>query len=79
MTTLKISVKNKRDANLLYRILAKLSFIEKIEKIENDQPPAEGKQYSLLKSILSKQANPELFKNIQDPVKWQKDLRNEWE
>lgn len=79
MTTLKISVKNRRDANLLYRILVKLSFIEKIEKIDTEQVPNDQMQYSRLKNILIEQAGPNLFNEISDPVKWQKDLRNEWE
>jgi len=79
MTTIRISVKNKRDANLLYRMLMKLSIVDKVEKIEPEEILYSKKQYSKLTTILSTQANPSLFMNISDPVHWQKELRNEWE
>jgi hypothetical protein len=79
MTTIRISVKNKRDANLLYRMLMKLSFVEKVEKIDTEETLNSGKQYSRLKMILTNQANPDLFSNIHDPIRWQKEIRNEWE
>lgn len=79
MTIIRISVKNKRDANLLYRILMRLSIVDKVEKIEPEEIPDERKQYSKIKMILTTQANPVLFMKISDPAHWQKELRNEWE
>jgi DNA-directed RNA polymerase subunit F len=79
MTTIRISVKNKRDANLLYRMLMKLSIVEKVEKIDPEEIRQISKQYSKLKMILTAQANPALFTKISDPTHWQKELRNEWE
>lgn len=78
MTTIRISVKNKRDANLLYRMLMKLSIVDKVEKVEAEELPDAKKQYLKLKTILNVQANPSLFMKISDPAQWQKELRNEW-
>lgn len=32
-----------------------------------------------IRQIIEQYASPELFKDITDPVQWQKDLRDEWE
>ena len=37
-----------------------------------------GSQYQKLKYILEKYSTSKLFKDIKDPAKWQKKLRNEW-
>jgi len=79
MNTIKISVKNKRDAVLLYKMLQKMSFIDKIEKSESTEQKITQSQFLILRKILKDKANPELFHSVNDPVQWQKKLRDEWE
>lgn len=76
MTTIKVSVKNKRDANLLVRLLKRVSFVEKIEEVEKPQPLID--QIAEVTSFLAKNSNISLFSDIADPIIWQKKLRNEW-
>jgi hypothetical protein len=79
MTTIKISIRNSRDANLLYRVLKKIPFIEKIEKADSLSDEKKLGQFQKIKNIMAAMAGPDLFKNISNPVTWQKNLRNEWE
>lgn len=79
MTTFKISVKNKRDAILLFRMLQKVSFVDKIEKSEASVSPGSGNQFNRIRKILKNKADSGLFKGIDDPVKWQREQRDEWE
>ena len=79
MTTIKISIKNKRDATLLFRMLKKMSFIDKIEKTDSLVSKEAGNQFLILSKVLKDKANPDLFNKLGDPVKWQKTLRDEWE
>lgn len=77
MTTLKITVDNKRNATLLKQLLQSMAFIK---SIETDLPkPKRSNQFEQLQNILNTIEADCLFKNIDDPVKWQKELRNEWE
>ena len=76
MTTLKVSVKNKRDASLLVRLLKRVSFVEKIEEVEKPKPAIN--QIAKVTSYLAKNSNMSLFSDIADPVTWQKKLRDEW-
>ena len=76
MTTIKVSVKNKRDASLLIRLLKRVSFVEHIEEIEKTQSTIN--QVAELKSYLDKNSSVSLFSDIADPVTWQKRLRDEW-
>lgn len=76
MTTIKVSVKNKRDANLLIRLLRKVSFVEQIEEIEKFEPTSN--QVADLKSYLDKNSSTSFFSDIADPISWQRNLRDEW-
>ena len=76
MTTLKVSVKSKRDASLLVRLLKRVSFVEKIEEVEKFEPPIN--QVADVKSYLDKNSSASFFSDIADPVTWQKELRDEW-
>jgi hypothetical protein len=78
MNTLKISVKNSSDANLLIRLLRSLNFVENVEEIKNESQRGKKEQYTVLVKLLSKIKKDELFQNIEDPVQWQKSLRDEW-
>ena len=79
MTTFKILVKNKRDAVLLFRMLQNISFIDKIEKSEISQVHRTKNQFDRLQKVIKENSSSDLFKSIDDPVKWQRDLRDEWE
>jgi len=79
MTTIKISVSNKRDANMLYRMLKRIPFIDRVEKEDSLTRDKRTAQFKKIKNLLTTMAGPELFKQISNPVTWQQDLRNEWE
>ncbi len=79
MTTIKISVRNKRDANLLYRMLKRIPFIDRIEKEDPIASDKKTGQFEKIKNLMATMAEPELFKQISNPVIWQQNLRNEWE
>ncbi len=76
MTTIKVSVKSKRDANLLIRLLRRVSFVDQIEEVEN--LPETTNQVDELKIFFDRNSDASLFPDIQDPVEWQKKLRDEW-
>ena len=77
MMTIKITVDTQKHASFLTEMLSGISFVKNIEA----EIPLEKRSatYQKLKKILDKYANKNLFKEIKDPVKWQKQLRNEWE
>ena len=60
---------------LLLQFLRTLSFV----KINGQKPPAanEMSQFARLKTALDSLAQP-LFLEIEDPLAWQKQLRDEW-
>jgi hypothetical protein len=76
MTTIQVSVKNKKDAGLLIRMLKKVSFVERVEEIKKQE--TQIGQYHALKDYLQKNSNPGYMNHIEDPIRWQQDLRNEW-
>lgn len=78
MTTIKVTVDNKEHASMLTALLHELGFVKQIET-DADTPSAKSSsQYQKLKTILEKYSANYLFKDIKDPVKWQKKLRDEW-
>ena len=77
MNTLKISVKSNKDAVLLTKILKSLNFVINVEPVLENKINKKN-QYELLNDLIEKNANSKLFKEIIDPVLWQKNLRNEW-
>lgn len=79
MTTIKISVKNKRDANMLYRMLKRIPFIDNVEKEDSPSRETQTGQFEKIRKIITADAGANLFKNITNPATWQQELRNEWE
>lgn len=79
MTTIKISVSNKRDANMLYRMLKRIPFIDRVEKVDSLTREKSTGQFEKIKTLMAAMSGQDLFKNITNPVTWQQDLRNEWE
>jgi hypothetical protein len=74
MTTLKITVDNKKNARLLTRVLKNMSFIKNIEEEINVVP----NQYAILKNMFNTIESNNIFQEITDPVKWQREIRDEW-
>ncbi|MCF8366754.1 MAG: hypothetical protein K9H16_13280 [Bacteroidales bacterium] len=76
MTTIKVSVKSDSDAQILINLLNTM----KMElSIESDIEASEQKnQFQQLNAVLKKYASKDLFNKIDDPVAWQKELRDEW-
>jgi len=79
MTTIKICVRNKRDANLLYRMLKRIPFIDRVEKEDSLTRDKGTGQFEKIKNLMATMAGPDLCKQITNPVTWQQNLRNEWE
>lgn len=80
MTTITVQVNNEQNAALLQKMLKALSFVDDVE-IQNHQPNLveEPKvSYQKLKKNVDKIEGELMFKDIQDPSKWQSDLRDEW-
>ncbi len=75
MTTLKVTVDNKKNARLLKKVLQNMRFVKKIE----EEPDVDANQYTNLKRFFDEIKPNYLFQNITNPVKWQKEIRDEWE
>jgi len=78
MNTIKISVKSSNDANLLIRLLHSLNFVESVEKVIDEEQHKEKGQFNVLQEIFAKIKKDKLFQSIDDPVNWQKSIRDEW-
>jgi hypothetical protein len=52
-------------------------FVKKIE--EDFSIPQMNNQFVTLKNIFNAIEPDSLFTNINNPIKWQKNIRNEWE
>lgn len=77
MHTIRVSLRNKADAQLLMSLLRTMNIVENVQGepellVHNDN------QYTKLLKVLDNLASPSLFSKISDPVKWQKEIRNEW-
>ncbi|SHJ07251.1 hypothetical protein SAMN05444280_110103 [Tangfeifania diversioriginum] len=75
MTTLKVTVDNKKNARLLTRFLRNMNFVKKIEEENN----VVKDQYTNLEKIFNSIESNDLFRGVKEPVKWQKKIRDEWE
>jgi hypothetical protein len=77
MTTLKITVNNRKNAQLLTKMLKSMAFVKKIEE---DLPVSQNTdQFVTLKNIFSAIKPDSMFRDIMNPVEWQKNIRDEWE
>ena len=77
MTTLKITVNNKKNAQLLTKLLKAMTFVKKVEE---DMPiPQKANQFVSLKNFLNTIESKSVFRTINNPVEWQKNMRDEWE
>ena len=76
MTTLKITVNNRSNAQLLTKLLKSMTFVKKIEE---EIPNNQTNQYIQLNKILNSIEPGNMFPAIDDPIEYQKNIRNEWE
>ena len=77
MTTLRITVDSRKNAQLLTKLLKSMIFVTNIEE---DLPVKHvTDQYSLLNKIFNTIEPNSLFRDIDNPVEWQNRIRNEWE
>ena len=79
MTTLKVTVDNPIHAHFLSEMLRTMRFVKKVEEFSSEKYSKRTTQFQNLKKLLDSVKKGEMFKEIKDPVQWQKDLRNEWE
>ncbi|HEY2581021.1 MAG TPA: hypothetical protein VGI43_04405 [Mucilaginibacter sp.] len=80
MTILKITVEDEQ-ADLLRKLLQEVSFVKSIEE-EPSVSTEPGKDESVLeriKKIQQEIGSKNLFKDIKDPVEWQREIRKEWD
>lgn len=79
MTTITIHINKKENAELLEKMLRELSFIEEIEVSNDDNKVNEPQgSYMKLKKSLEQIEGKSVLKEIDDPSKWQQNLRDEW-
>lgn len=77
MTTLKITIDNNKNARLLTKLLKSMTFVKKIEEDLPVSPSAD--QFITLKNLFNAIEPDSMFRDINNPVEWQKKLRDEWE
>jgi hypothetical protein len=80
MTILKITVEDEQ-VDTLRKLLQEVSFVKSVEEepvvsIESDKKESAVEQ---IKKILEEAMDKNLFKEIKDPVEWQRELRKEWD
>jgi hypothetical protein len=80
MTTSKITVEDE-NAGLLKKLLQEVSFVKSIEEEKVIEKDIIVKETSIgrIKEILDKAKGKSLFKDIEDPVEWQRKVRKEWD
>lgn len=80
MTVLKITIKDEQ-VELVKKLLSDMSINieeEKEENVEITSPKAES-TLERIKKILENAKGKELFKEIEDPSEWQRQIRKEWD
>ena len=79
MRVLKVTVEDD-SANLLKKLLQEVSFVKNVEEestTANFQEPESP--YERLKKIQQEIGDKDLFKDIEDPSTWQREIRKEWD
>lgn len=77
MTTLKITIDNKKNAQLLKRLLNTMSFVINVEEVQSVS--LVSNQFIILKKFFNAIEPDSLFTKINNPTEWQKNIRNEWD
>lgn len=79
MTTVKFTVDDER-LESIERILREIPFVHDIEVENSNQQLKEPiTQYEKIKKILDGAKGKELFKEIENPSEWQRQIRKEWD
>ncbi|MFD0792392.1 hypothetical protein ACFQZX_02760 [Mucilaginibacter litoreus] len=79
MTTLIVKVDDERTESLK-RILSEIPYVHEVEE-ENESTffKEPSTQYERITAILDKAKGQNLFNEIKDPSKWQREIRKEWD
>ncbi len=78
MNTLRVSLRNDKDTRLLMSLLNTMNIVEDVQ-VEPRASFKDENQYMMLKKVLDQKAGRALFAKIGDPVKWQREIRDEWD
>ena len=81
MTTITIIVDDERKDSL-ERILREIPYVKDIKvegETQNEQLQEPPTQYDRIKKVLDAARGKDLFKDIKDPVEWQRQIRKEWD
>lgn len=78
MTTVTVQVDNEQNAALLEKMLKALSFVETVNVDHSFLVEEPKGSYQRLKQAIDKADGQDVLTHIDDPSKWQKDLRDEW-
>ena len=78
MITVKVSVKNKKAADLLRDLLKSLKFVNKVEYETDSTADESTSQIESLKKLFSKKPVAGVFSEVSSPVSWQRKQRDEW-
>lgn len=79
MITVKVSVKNKKAAEMLREVLKSLKFVDNVKYENADLKTKKTSQITRLKELLDKKRVEGIFSEINSPVDWQREQRNEWD
>ncbi len=81
MTILKITVEDEQ-ADILRKLLQEVSFVKNIEEEhpgDRNTGTNAASSYQQIKKLLDNAEGKNLFKDIDDPSQWQRELRKEWD
>ncbi|MDB4905154.1 MAG: hypothetical protein JWQ63_4435 [Mucilaginibacter sp.] len=81
MTILKVTVEDEQADNLR-KLLQEVPFVKNIEEenlTDNNKIKITESSYERIKKILDEAKGKNLFKDIEDPSEWQREIRKEWE
>jgi len=79
MTIIKVTVEDE-NAELLKKALQDVSYVKNIEEEHKEAIKySTESSYDRIKKILDEAKGKDLFKDIEDPAEWQRELRKEWD
>jgi hypothetical protein len=80
MVTLRVTVEDEQ-AEELKKLLGEVTFVKSVEEehLANDKMEEPEAPYERIKKILDLAKGKDLFKDIEDPSEWQRQVRKEWD
>ncbi|RKR85559.1 hypothetical protein BDD43_5830 [Mucilaginibacter gracilis] len=81
MTVLRISIDEENDLKLVKEFLGELPSVkieEETDVVITETPKAQSAS-ERIKKILEEAKGKDLFKDIEDPSEWQREIRKEWD